>query len=110
MLFVANGIDLPKWACEEVEARSRSLGIGPDELVRLLVCTHVNEEPKASDAQFAVPRSMEPSLAGDDFIVVRRTEDETVLAPTVSMSFADAISQFQANGCTEADVLQTLSR
>lgn len=110
MLFFANGIDLPKWACEEVEARSRSLGVSPDELLRFLVCTHTKEEPKASDAQFAVPRSMESRLIGDDFMVVRRTENETVLAPTVAMSFADSVSQFQANGCTETDVLHTLSR
>ncbi len=109
MLLLANGIDLPEWACAEVTARSQDLGIGPDELVRYLVCAHIRKGPEASDAQFTVPRSMESSLVGDDFMVVRRSEDTVVLVPTVSMSFDDALAQFQANGCTEADVLQALS-
>ena len=109
MLLLANGFDLPEWACTEVEARGRDLGIGPDELVRYLVCTHIRKEPNASEAEFSVPHAMESSLVGDDFMVVRRNEKEVVLAPTVSMSFADALAQFQANGCTEADILQALS-
>ena len=109
MLLFSNGIDLPEWACAEVEARGRDLGIGPDELVRYLVCTHIRNGPEASDTQFTVPRSMESSLVGDDFMVVRRSEDTAVLVPTVSMSFDDALAQFQSNGCSEADVLRALS-
>ena len=109
MLLFANGIDLPEWACEEVAARSQDLGVGPDELVRYLVCTHIKKEPNASEAEFSVPRAMESRLVGDDFMVVRRNENEVVLAPTVSMTFADALAQFQANGCTEADILRALS-
>ena len=109
MLLLPDGVDLPTWACEEVEARSRDLGIGADELVRYLVCAHIKKQPDTSEAEFSVPRSMEPSLVGDDFMVVRRSEREVVLAPTMPISFVEALAQFRANGCTQADVLRAIS-
>lgn len=101
---------LPAWAAAEVESQCAERGVSAAEFVRYLVCAHVKAASPVAEAQFTVPHEMESAFVGEDFMVVRRDERGVVLTPCESMSFKDALAEFQANGCTEDDVLLAMER
>lgn len=101
-------INLPDWAAEDIAAKSRELGIRPDELVRSLICSNVEGYEPRSARHFSVPASMEQRLVGDGFMVIARTPDQVVLAPTRDVPFEEALAAFQANGLNEDQVLEIL--
>lgn len=109
MLFFVNGIDVPVETYQKLEARCHELGVQPEEFVRYLICTNAEHPPIEGRRELAVPRSMEDAFISEGFTVVRRTDRETVLAPTVYMSFGDALAKFQANGLTEDDIVEMVS-
>ena len=93
---------------EDIAAKSRDLGIRPDELVRSLICSNVEGFEPRSARRFSVPASMEQRLVGDGFMVVGRTDEQVVLAPTRDVPFEEALATFQANGLNEEQVLEIL--
>ena len=101
-------IHIPDWAAEDIVAKSRDLGIRPDELVRSLICSNVEDFEPRRARHFSVPASMEQRLVGDGFMVIARTSDQVVLAPTRDVPFEDALAAFQANGLNEEQVLEIL--
>lgn len=101
-------IHLPDWAAEDIAAKSQDLGIRPDELVRSLICSNVESFDPRGARHFSVPASMEQRLVGDGFMVVGRTQDQVVLAPTRDVPFEEALAAFQANGLNEEQVLEIL--
>ena len=101
-------IHLPDWAAEDIATKSKDLGIAPDELVRSLICSNVEGFEPRSARHFSVPASMEQRLVGDGFMVVGRTQDQVVLAPTRDVPFEEALAAFQANGLNEEQVLEIL--
>ncbi len=96
MLFFVNGIDVPVETYQKLEACCDELGVQPEEFVRYLICTNAEHPPAKGRRELAVPRTMEDAFIGEGFAVVRRTDEETVLVPTVYMSFGDALAKFQA--------------
>ena len=101
-------IQIPDWAAEDIAAKSRDLGIRPDELVRSLICSNVEGFEPRSARHFSVPASMEQRLVGHGFMVVGRTDEQVVLAPTRDVPFEEALAAFQANGLNEEQVLEIL--
>ena len=101
-------INLPDWAAEDIAAKSKSLGIRPDELVRSLICSNVEGFEPRSARHFSVPASMEQRLVGDGFMVIGRTPEQVVLAPTRDVPFKEALAAFRANGLNEEQVLEIL--
>ena len=51
---------------------------------------------------------MEQRLVGEGFMVIARTSDQVVLAPTRDVPFEEALAAFQANGLNEEQVLEIL--
>ncbi len=101
-------IHLPDWAAEDIAAKSRDLGIRPDEFVRSLICSNVEGFEPHSARHFSVPASMEQRLVGDGFMVISRTPEQVVLAPTKDVPFEEALAAFQANGLNEEQVLEII--
>jgi len=101
-------IHLPDWAAEDIAAKSQELGIRPDELVRSLICSNVESFEPRSARHFSVPASMEERMVGDGFMVIARTPNQVVLAPTRDVPFEEALAAFQANGLNEDQVLEIL--
>ena len=99
---------LPDWAADDIAAKSLSLGIRPDALVRSLICSNVESYEPRRARHFSVPASMEQRLVGAGFMVIARTPDQVVLAPTRDVPFEDALAAFQANGLNEEQVLEIL--
>ena len=110
MLVKVAAIELPAWAVAEVEKQCAERGVSVEELVKYLVCADVKAATPPDGAQFTVPHAMEPNLAGDDFVVVRRNERGVTLTHCHPMSFDDALAEFHANDCTEDDVLLVMER
>lgn len=101
-------IHLPDWAAEDIAAKSKDLGIRPDELVRSLICSNVESFEPRNARHFSVPVSMEQRLVGEGFMVVGRTADQVMLAPTKDVPFEEALAAFHANGLNEEQVLEIL--
>ena len=101
-------IRLLDWAAEDIAAKCRDLGIRPDELVRSLIYSNVEGFEPRNARHFSVPASMEQRLVGDGFMVIARTPDQVVLAPTRDVPFEEALAAFQANGLNEEQVLEIL--
>ena len=108
MKFLHVDIHIPDWAAEGIAAKSRELGIRPDEFVRSLICSNVEGFEPRSARHFSVPASMEQRLVGDGFMVVGRTDEQVVLAPTRDVPFEEALVAFQANVLNEEQVLEIL--
>lgn len=51
---------------------------------------------------------MEQRLVGDGFMVISRTPEQVVLAPTIDVPFEEALAAFQANGLNEEQVLEII--
>ena len=108
MLFEVNAFDLPEWAHDELRAQCVERAIGVDELVKYLVCTYVKSLSSQAGTQFTVPHDMEARMVAEGFMVVRRTLDGVVLAPSEPVSFEDALAEFQSNGLTEDDIVRAV--
>lgn len=101
-------IQIPDWAAAHISARSRELGIHPDELVRSLICSNIATFQPHAARHFSVPASMEERLVGDNFMVIGRTHGNIILAPTKDVPFERALAAFRANGLNEEQVLEIL--
>lgn len=102
-------IEIPDWTAEHLANRGQDLGLGTDELIRALVCSHATTYDPMRQRHFTVPISTAALFPSERFMVVKRQDDSITLTPTDYVPFEEALEAFRANGLDEDQILEILS-
>ena len=101
-------VDIPDWTAEHIASKSQDLGISPDELIRVLVCSNAKTYDPHGARHFTVPASMGSLFPSERFMVVGRRDESITLTPTDYVPFEQALEAFRANGLDEEQILEIL--